>query len=382
MAKRAATTKKKAGGVELGLGTRVLVLHGPEEALKRGYVKELRGVLEAEHGELDGHQFDGKTVELSAVMDELRGYSLMAGYKLVVVDEADAFVKAHRAALERYCESPVDHATLVLRAGTWNRGNLDKAIAKVGAIVKCEAVRPAEAAAWAVERAKTEHGVELDRRAAGLLVERMGVDLGMLETEVAKLALMAPPAPVSGGAGEAAQNPSASAGFAGGGGGKITLELVREVVGQGSDEKAWVVQAEVLQGLSPGSGDASGALRTIKELVELSGQPAILVGYAVADLMRKLAVGVAMRSAGEGDQAITKAARVWGPQVRPFMAVVGALGLGRGAAQNPSASAGFGVGRVSGMLGAALEADARSKSGYGEAVRNLECLCVALADNA
>ncbi|MEM1213126.1 MAG: DNA polymerase III subunit delta [Planctomycetota bacterium] len=353
MAKRAATTRKK-GGVDIGLGTRVLVLHGPEEAIKRGYVKELKGALEAEHGELDTHQFDGKTVELSSVMDELRGYSLMAGYKLVVVDEADAFVKAHRAALERYCEGPVDHATLVLRAGAWNRGNLDKAIAKVGAIVKCEAVRPAEAAAWAIERAKKEHGAELDRRAAGLLVERMGVDLGMLDTEVAKLALMAP----------------GSEG-AGGGGGKtvITLDLVREVVGQGSEEKAWVVQAEVLKGLS--NGDASGALGTVKELVELSGQPAILVGYAVADLMRKLAVGVAMRSAGEGDAAITKAARVWGPQVRPFMAVVGQMSRGRA-----------GVGKASGMLGMALRSDARSKSGFGEAVRNLECLCVGLTDNA
>ncbi|MEM6394214.1 MAG: DNA polymerase III subunit delta [Planctomycetota bacterium] len=362
MAKRAATTRKKAG-VELGVGTRVLVLHGPEEALKRGYLKELKGALETEHGELDVHQFDGKTVELSAVMDELRGYSLMAGYKVVVVDEADAFVKAHRGALERYCEKPVDHATLVLRAGTWNRGNLDKAIAKVGAIMKCEAVRPAEAAAWAVERAKTEHGVELDRRAAGLLVERMGVDLGMLETEVAKLALMSVPAACGG-------DRSQATGLKGGG--KITLELVREVVGQGSEEKAWVVQAEVLKGLA--NGNASGALATIKELVELSGQPAILVGYAVADLMRKLAVGVAMRAAGEGDGAITKAARVWGPQVRPFMAVVGQMSRGAGGAG--------GVGRVSGMLGRALQADARSKSGYGEAVRNLECLCVALADNA
>ena len=130
--------KLPAQSVQLDASTRVLAVHGPEEAVKKQKIDQLRAALEAEHGELQKFDFDGKTATLADVFDELRGYSLMGGYKLVVVDPADDFVKAHREPLERYAQNPVDHATLVLRAGTWNRGNLDKHIAKVGAVVKCE----------------------------------------------------------------------------------------------------------------------------------------------------------------------------------------------------------------------------------------------------
>ena len=129
-------------------------------------MERLRDAVDQKHGQTEPIGFDGASVTLAEVFDELRSYSLMTAYKLVVVDEADAFVKTHRSALERYVEEPVDHATLVLRASTWNKGKLDKGIDRVGVLLKCEPLSAREASAWLMDRAESEHRTGLSRDAA------------------------------------------------------------------------------------------------------------------------------------------------------------------------------------------------------------------------
>jgi DNA polymerase-3 subunit delta len=331
----------KAKPAILDASTRVLALHGPEDAVKQDYIANLRKNLEKVHGELDTHAFDGKIATLSDVFDEVRGYSLMGGYKLVIVDPADDFVKAHREALERYASAPVDHATLVLRAGAWHRGKLDKAIDKVGAVIKCEPPKPAEAVKRLIAHAKSKHQVALEKPAAHLLVDRLGVQLVRLETEVDKLAAM-----VGGSEGSSA----------------ITADMVEQSVGKASDEKAWEVQEAVLQSLADGSGRA--ALDKTHELIETGGQPAILVMYFISDLARKLAVGGQMKADGASDSEIGRALKLWGPRQGLFMRVLKSIGSIKAAR----------------LLQQALDADARSKSGFGDAERNLEGFCAVLAD--
>lgn len=343
MAKKKTTTHKAAASA-IDAQTRILVLHGTEEMVAKRHMDALRCALAADHGEVELFQFSGKNATVADVFDELRGYSLMMTYKLVVVDDADQWVKQHRDALQRYAESPVDHATLVLRAPVWNKGNVDKAIAKVGAVVKCEPPSPAEASAWLVARAGDEHGTSLDKRAASLLVDRLGPHLMLLDTELAKLALMAKPGK------EGARS--------------VTLELVQEAVGRTSEEKAWVIQEPLLKGIATGS--AKEPLAMVHDLLDLAGHDTVPVMWAVTDLTRKLSVAASMKAAGESDQAIAKAARVWGPQIGPFMSAVRGM--------SPS--------RAAEMLQAALRADRRSKSGLGDARRNLEGVCVTLADSA
>jgi len=343
MAKKKTTTRKAAASPVDGQ-TRILVLHGAEEMVAKRQMDALRAALAKEHGEVEVFHFPGKSATVADVFDELRGYSLMMTYKLVVVDDADQWVKQHRDALERYAEGPVDHATLVLRAPIWNKGKVDKMIAKVGAVVKCEPPSPPKAAAWLLSRATEEHGVDLDKRAASLLVDRLGPHLMLLDTELAKLALMAP----------LAEGKDARP--------AVTLALVEEAVGRTSEEKAWVIQQPLLAGIAKGS--AKEPLEMVHELVELAGHDIVPVMWAVIDLTRKLSVATAMKAAGESEQQIAKAAKVWGPQINPFMAVVRKL--------SPSAAAG--------LLRAALTADQHTKSGRGDARRNLEAMCVTLTD--
>lgn len=337
------TTIRKAAASPVDAQTRILVLHGTEEMVAKRHIDTLREALAGEHGEVEVFQFAGKSATVSDVFDELRGYSLMMTYKLVVVDDADQWVKQHRDALQRYADGPVDHATLVLRAPTWHKGNVDKLIAKVGAVIKCEPPKPAEAAAWLVHRATEEHGVSLDKRAASLLVDRLGPHLMLLDTELAKLAVMSAPS--------ADGSPPA-----------VTLAMVEEAVGRTSEEKAWVIQQPLLAGIAKGS--AKEPLEMLYELVDLAGNDEVPVMWAVIDLARKLSVATAMKAAGESEQAIAKSAKVWGPQISPFMAVVRTL--------DPA--------RASGLLSAALSADRRTKSGLGTGRGNLEAACVILTD--
>ncbi len=336
MPKKKATTRKAAATVSAD--TRALVLHGPEQMVMQEHLDALKAAIANEHGDYETFRFDGKTATLADVFDELRGYSLMSTYKLVVVDDAEPFVKAHRAALERYAESVVDHATLVLRTPAWHKGNLDKKIAKVGAVIKCEPPKPAEAARWLVARAASHHHAEIMQNAASALVERIGPHLMLLDAELGKLAVMAEPSK------------------------PIDLALVEQAVGQSSDAKAWVMQEPLLAGMARHS--ARPPLEMVRELIDLAGHDPVPVMWAAMDLCRKLSVAWAMKSAGDNDAAIGKAMRLWGPQVRPFMDIVRRL-------DGPTATV---------LLQAALHADTRTKRGLGEARRNLEALCVTLAD--
>jgi DNA polymerase-3 subunit delta len=333
------TTSRKAASPAVSADTRILVLHGPEQMVMQEHLDALKAVLDDAHDGFEPFRFDGKSATLADVFDEVRGYSLMSTYKLVIVDDADEYLKkdGYRQAVERYAEGPVDHATLVLRAGKWNKGNLDKKVAKVGAVIKCDAPKPAEAARWLVERAKSQHKAELKQNAAGALVDRVGPHLMLLEAELGKLAIMADGKP-------------------------IDLALVDEQVGQSSDAKMWVMQEPLLIGMARGS--AREPLEMVRELLDLAGHDAVPVTWAALDLCRKLAVAWAMKAAGDSEQAIGKAMRLWGPQSRPFMDVVRRL---------DSATA-------TTLLQTALRTDARTKRGLGTARRNLEALCVTLTD--
>ena len=340
MAKKKTITRKATAAVSAE--TRILVLHGPEQMVMQEHMDTLKAAIAKAHGDYETFRFDGKSATLADVFDELRGYSLMSTYKLVVIDEAEPFVKTHRAALERYAESVVDHATLVLRTPAWHKGNLDKLIAKVGAVIKCEPPKPADAARWLVERAASHHRSELKQNAASALVERVGPHLMLLDAELGKLAVMA--------LGSA------------GGSSVIDVALVEQAVGQSSDAKMWVMQEPLLAGMARQS--ARAPLEMVRELLDLAGHDPVPVTWAVIDLCRKLSVAWAMKASGESEQAIGKAMRLWGAQIRPFMDVVRKLDAAT----------------ATGLLQVSLRSDARTKSGLGQARRNLESLCVTLAD--
>ena len=113
MAKRSAGTSRAPNSDD-----RIVVLIGKELFLRAQYTSMLRASLEKVHGEIETFQFSGDSVDPAEVLDECRSFGLMASYKLVIVDDADQFVRADtRPMIERYAQNPSEQATLVLRVG-------------------------------------------------------------------------------------------------------------------------------------------------------------------------------------------------------------------------------------------------------------------------
>lgn len=284
---------------------RIVVLHGKDSFLRIEWTRRLRDSLTEKFGAVDEFSFDGATTPLSTVLDELRSYGLMAGHKLVVVDEADQFFSAEerRRAMERYAAEPMAEATLLLRAQNWRPGNFDKAVAKVGVILKCEAPTDADAARWCGLRAEGHHRMKIEPAAAALLVERVGPELARLDSELGKLAVGA------GAAGKSA----------------IDRAMVIELVGTTREEQAWEIQEAIL---TPAPGAAT---RKVLELLRISKAPEVMMAWAAIDLARKVHAAAELKEQGMADPAIAGALRLWGDSTGPIIASAKRIGSVRAA---------------------------------------------------
>lgn len=334
MAKRPA-----AKSVTLDASCRVGLLAGKEAFLRHLHTQNLRDALAAKHGTVDTVLYDGATASPADVLDECRSFGLIASYKLVVLDNAEALIKEDaRPLFERYCEGVAEQAdagaTLLLRAETWRPGKLDALIEGVGGIVRCDEPSDDEAARWVMARAKKEHKAEIDPAAAAALVERAGAKLTRLDSELGKLA-------------------------AASGGKPITADLVGYFVGASRDEEVWGIQSTLL------SAPPEEALQHLRYVLDVSRQPATLVSYALVDLARKVhGASRAMKQGLRKDQVTgIKALRLWGPSGFAIVDV----------AQRTDPD------HALALLRAAVRGEHKSKSGVGEPERNLETVVLQFA---
>ncbi|MGP1309816.1 MAG: DNA polymerase III subunit delta [Phycisphaerales bacterium] len=331
MAKRAATTP-----AEIGADTRIAVFHGADPFLQAERVRHLKEALLREHGDdgVDVFSFDAQSASVAEVLDECRSFDLMQRHKLVVVENADKLVAGdNRPIVERYAAAPAENATLALKAGKWNRGNLDKLIEKVGAIVKCEPPSAPQAVGWAGKRSRARHGAEIGRDAANALVERVGPDLGRIDSELAKLASAAQGDPPT-----------------------ITADLVHELVGRTREDEVWSIQSAIA------TGDPAVAVRAVRDAIRIARHPETLVAFACVDLAKKLHALSALLGQGVPPFPAAKRAGFWkGPEA--FVPL----------AQRAGAE------RLSDALTEAVDLDRRSKSGLTDAEAACERMAVRLA---
>lgn len=317
----------------LDASCRVALLSGKDAFLRSEYTAQLKDRLAEAHGGVDVFRFDGEKDEAADILDECRSFGLMSAHKMVVVDNAEAFVKeANRPLVERYTESPCDGATLVLRAERWHKGRLDKLIEAVGVIQKCDELTPDIAAKWCAARTKKRHDATIERAAVLALLDRHGPNLGRLDTELAKLAVAAGP------------------------GGTITAELVHSMSAGSRELEPWRVQEPLL------SGDAPHAIDEMRRITDSAPRevhvPMTMAAAQLAANLHALAAG------GNANRAEIGASRkIYGPRLHP---IASAAGRGKPAAFHR-------------LLDEALDADMKGKSGVGKPEITLEVLAVRFA---
>ena len=119
----------------------VNVVFGDESFLKRQVLLKLREkVLAGEEADFSLTTFEGRSVQLRDVLEELATLAMFGARRLVVVEEADEFVTRYRGQLEDYVARPAEKAVLVLEVKTWpSNTRLYKAVDAGGLMVACEA---------------------------------------------------------------------------------------------------------------------------------------------------------------------------------------------------------------------------------------------------
>ncbi len=175
-----------------------VVLFGPQRYLQCLALKHLTGDGSAESDPFVV-AFEGDSVEWPVLADQLRSQSLFGGEsKLVLVRDADDFVKRHRERLEGLVTDTGRPVPLVLTVSAWPANTrLYKQIEKTGWQIACDLPQTgsgwsastdfARVGKWLAKRATIVHQFRLDADAGRLLIELCGEDLGRADQELARI---------------------------------------------------------------------------------------------------------------------------------------------------------------------------------------------------
>lgn len=237
----------------------VCVAYGDDLFLRRLVCDAIaERVLGTEDAEFSLARFDGATAEFRSVFDELSTVAMFgSARRLVIVDGADEFVTRFRPQLEDYVARPRSSGVLLLCPKTWaSNTRLYKAVEQSGLQIDCKPPTEARIAKFLVERAKKTHATVLEPAAAEAMVEMVGPELGLLDQQVATLALIA------------------------GAGATIGVELVNQHVGSWRAKTAW----EMLD--LAAAGDAKAALEQLDRLLTAGEHPIAILAQISATLRR------------------------------------------------------------------------------------------------
>ncbi|MDX2036861.1 MAG: DNA polymerase III subunit delta [Isosphaeraceae bacterium] len=237
----------------------ITAIHGDDEFLRREtQTRVIRELLGPDPDEMAISRFAGDSSSLADVLDELRTLPFLSSRRVVIVEDAEKFVSAHRKELEVKAERPAGTGFLILMVKTWaGTTRLAKIVAKTGLDIDCKAPAEKDLPAWVIGFARSRCGAVLQAPAAGLLLELVGPEIGLLASEVEKLAVYVGPER------------------------EITREDVARMVGAGRVETVWrTVDAATL-------GHAAEALRDLDQLMASGEHPVGLLA-AMTFSLRKI----------------------------------------------------------------------------------------------
>jgi DNA polymerase-3 subunit delta len=277
--------------------------------------------------------FDGESAQLADVMDEVRSFSMFAGSKLVVIRAAEEFISRYRENMEEYVQAPSDSATMVLRCKSLpGNQKISKLIAKHGKVEPCEPPKDRELPAWISARARSVHKIAIDGGAAQLMADLVGADLGRLDNELAKLALMVD--------------------------GKVTEADVGKSVVFQREQEMWHMTDELT------AGRIDKALERWRHLVQSDPSSEFRAVTWLAIWLEKATKALRLKEKKMNPFAIAKELRIWpANNVDALLRTadrMGAAGLSR-------------------ALDLLADLDLRSKSGLGDASDNVERFILSLA---
>ncbi len=269
----------------------VCVVFGDESFLKRHAMDCLRQAVLGSEGDLSYTVFDGRNADLRDVLDELSTVAMFGGTRMALVDDADDFVSRYRSELEDYVARPRPTGVLALCVGVWpSTTRLYKAVAASGLPIECTAPTGVALCRWLSSWAKQTHNVQLPGPAAEMLAEMIGPELGLLDQELAKLALAA------------------------GAGAKVTPDMVSQFVGSWRAKTTWQMLDAAL------AGNVREAIVEFDRLLLAGEAPVALLAQISASLRRLAAATRLIRTAESSGRRIALRDALLQAGIKPFVA--------------------------------------------------------------
>lgn len=165
-------------------------LHGTDDFLKAEAMDlVLEAHLEGADASFNLDSFRSDTVAVEALAAALATPPVLASYRVVVLRDAQQLNPSTRSALESVLERlPPDVAFVVTaESPKGSKAKFYDVLKRAGVAVRCEPPPESALPGWLMERAQSEHGIELDPAAAALLSVYLGRALGPLVEELRKL---------------------------------------------------------------------------------------------------------------------------------------------------------------------------------------------------
>jgi len=291
----------------------VCVAYGDDLFLRRQVLRRVRdAVLKGDEGDLSLSTFEGRAAVFRDVVEELTTIAMFGGQRLVVVENADegaknkartaesadnsgtdeldlaeptsGFIARYRQQLEDYVARPGRNGVLLLDVRSWpSNTKLYKAVDAHGLAVDCNVPeKPRELVpflkSWIASWARQTHKIQIPPDAVAVLIELVEPELGLLDQELAKLALVADEK-------------------------KITPELVHKTVGTWKAKTVWDMLDFALD------GKANEALKQIDRLMT-SGEAPLAVLARISVSLRRFATATRLivRSEARGNKVNVRAA--------------------------------------------------------------------------
>ena len=154
------------------------------------YIAE--SVLQPEERDFNQTVLFGADTTAVQIVDQCKGYPMMAEYRVVIVKEAQGLKSLD--ALERYFEKPLASTLLVI---AYKNGTIDrrkKVVGKaeaVGVVFESKKKRDYELPAFIETYLKKNH-VAIDPKSAAMIAEHIGADLSRLISELDKVMISLP----------------------------------------------------------------------------------------------------------------------------------------------------------------------------------------------
>lgn len=261
------------------------VVAGDERFLRRLAIRRLAQiVLGDQEPDMARSTYEGETAELATIRDELDTVPFFGGRRFVVVNDADPFVTRYREPLERVFKR-TGGGVLVLDVKSWAASTRLAKMLTDDATIQCTLPKNRQAQTlrtWLPKWAKEEHGKTLEPDAIGLLLDLVGFDMGLLDQELAKLAVYVGDLPT------------------------IKATDVDKLVGHNREQTAWQMLDAAAE------GNRAKALGVLGQLLDQGEEPLGILG-AVGWQVRKLAQTARLK--GEG---LSTAAAMARAGLQPF----------------------------------------------------------------